>query len=145
MELAFRSSGMIEGFDQKKIEEYREEARRRWDSELVDESHRRTAKYTKEDWVAIQAETNAIQQGLASLMDRDPADPEVQKLIDRHFRQINERYYTCTIEIYRGLGDLYVNDERFKANYEMVRQGLAEFMRAAMHVYCDRMAADRRP
>lgn len=87
----------------------------------------------------------AIQQGLASLMDRDPADPEVQSLIDRHFQQINNRYYTCTPEIYRGLGDLYVNDERFKANYEQVRPGLAKFMRAAMRVYCDRILGNRLP
>lgn len=129
---------MFEGFDETKIKEYTEEARTRWGSEKVDESIQRTSKYTKEDWAAIQTEQQAINEGLASLMDRDPADPAVQELVGRHFRLIDKRFYTVTPEIYRGLGELYVNDPRFKANYEKVRPGLAEFMRSAMHAYCDR-------
>jgi hypothetical protein len=132
---------MFGAFDKKQMEEYREEARQRWGSEKVDESYRRTSKYTKEDWAAIQAETKEIEQGLAGLMDQDPADPEVQKLIDRHYRQINERYYACPLEMYRGLGDLYVGDPRFTAHYDETRPGLAAFMRKAMHVYCEKQEA----
>ncbi|MDP2873059.1 MAG: TipAS antibiotic-recognition domain-containing protein [Bacillota bacterium] len=29
-------------------------------------------------------------------------------------------------------------DSRFTAHYDAVRPGLAEFMRAAMHAYCDK-------
>lgn len=130
---------MFEGFDESKIKEYTEEARARWGNEKVDESIRRTSKYTKEDWTEIQAEQQSITQGLAALMDRDPGDPEVQEVVGRHFRLINERFYTVTPEVYRGLGELYVNDPRFTANYDKVKPGLAQFMRAAMHAYCDRV------
>jgi hypothetical protein len=68
-------------------------------------------------------------------MDRDPADPEVQRWIGRHHRQINDRFYACSAEVYRGLGDMYVQDERFTAFYDKVKPGLATFMRDAMHVY----------
>lgn len=130
---------MFEGFDEKQMEGWREEARERWGKENVDESWRRASKYTKADWSLISAESEAIEAGIAERMDCDPADPEVQSFVDRWFRLINERYYTCTPEIFRGLGDLYVNDERFKAHYEKRKPGLAEFMRAAMHAYCDRL------
>jgi hypothetical protein len=42
------------------------------------------------------------------------------------------------LEIFRGLGDLYVADERFTANNDRHGPGLAQFMRDAMHIYCDR-------
>jgi DNA-binding transcriptional MerR regulator len=131
---------MFEGFDDAKLREYQEEARTRWGSEQVDESIRRASRYTKEDWVAIQAETNEINQTLAARMDGDPADPEVQRQVDRWFHLINDRYYDCSLEVFRGLGDLYVEDSRFTAFYDAVRPGLAQFKRAAMHAYCDRQA-----
>ncbi len=128
---------MFEGFDRKQLDEWREEARQRWDSDRVDESWRRASKYTKEDWAAIQRESQEVNEGLAARMDKGSSDPEVQALIGRHFRQINERFYECTPEVYRGLGELYVSDPRFTANYEKVKPGLAQFMREAMRVYAD--------
>lgn len=128
---------MFDGFDQS---QYEEEVRQRWgNTKAYEESAQRTKTYTKEDWDAIQKETAEITEGIASLMDRGPSDPEVQKWIRRHHQQINERFYTCPSEMYRGLGDTYVEDSRFAANYDKVKPGLAEFMRAAMHAYCDRL------
>lgn len=109
---------------------------------MVDESYRRTAKYSKAHWALIQAETDEINRAIASLMDRDPADSEVQARVGQWFRLINDRFYTCTLEILRGLGDLYVDDSRFTEHYDKVRPGLAKFMRKAMHVYCDRSAGN---
>jgi MerR family transcriptional regulator, multidrug-efflux activator len=135
---------MFEGFDDAKIEEYkekyREEAEAKYAKEIVDESYRRVANYTTEDWNAIGAESHEINQILASLMDRDPADAEVQEQVGRWFRVINGNFYHCTPEIFRGLGDLYVEDSRFTAHYDEVRPGLAAFMRSAMHVYADRLS-----
>jgi MerR family transcriptional regulator, multidrug-efflux activator len=133
---------MFEGFDQKQLEEWREEARQKWGSQQVDESWRRASTYTKEDWAAIQRESKEINEALAALMDRDPSDPEVQTVIERHFRQIDERFYKVTPEVYRGLGELYVSDARFTANYDRVKPGLAHFMKEAMRVYADRLAAN---
>ncbi len=130
---------MFGGFDESKIKEYTEEARARWGNENVDESIRRSSKYTKAEWAEIMSEGQSYTVGIAALMDRDPGDPEVQKLIERHFRLINDRFYTVTPEIFRGLGDLYVSDPRFTAFYDKVKPGLAQFMKAAMHAYCDRV------
>ena len=130
---------LFDGFDESKIEEYRCEARARWGSALVDESYRRASAYTKEDWDRIKAGEREINAAIASLMDRgDPSDPEVQEWIHRHFKRINDWFYPCTREIFRGLGDLYVSDSRFKANYERVRPGMADFMREAIRIYCEK-------
>jgi hypothetical protein len=138
-------TSMFDGFDESTMEEYRREAKERWgQTDAYAQSERRTARYTKADWDAIAAEGKEIVEGMAARMDRDPADPEVQALIARHHQQINERFYDCSTEIYRGLATMYVDDPRFAANYEAVHPGLAAFMRDAMLVRCDRLeAADR--
>ena len=134
---------MFDGFDQSNVQKYQEEARARWGDTLVDESLRRTSNYGKADWDAVRSETNDINQAIASLMDQDAASPEIQEWVHRWFRLINERFYPCTPETFRGLGDLYVNDSRFKANYDKVKPGLAVFMRKALHAYADRVASEK--
>jgi hypothetical protein len=71
---------------------------------------------------------------LAEQIGRAPDDPAVQTLIARHHDWI-ERFYPCSAEIYRGLARGYVEHPEFRAFYERVRPGLAEFMAAAMEVY----------
>ncbi len=132
------SSAMFEGFDESKLREYREEARRRWgDTPAWAESERRTAGYTQQDWQYIQAESDEINRGLAALMERDPAEPEAQALVGRWHALINDRFYECSPQAFRGLGDLYVEDSRFAAHYDPWRPGLAAFLRRAMHAYAD--------
>lgn len=132
---------MFEGLDMAEIkkfqEDYAEEAREKYGKEIVDGTLEKTAKYTKEDWAAILVKQQALWQRIADGMERGSADPEVQEAVDEWRQMITDNYYDCTLEIFRGLGDLYVHDERFKANYEKIRPGLAEFMRAAMHHYCE--------
>ncbi|HYF96050.1 MAG TPA: MerR family transcriptional regulator [Symbiobacteriaceae bacterium] len=126
---------LFDGFDP-----YAEEAKQRWGhSEEFKESVRRTKKYTKADWAQIQQEGAEVYEGLVSVMDRDPADPEVQAWIARHHEQINKWFYQCSTLVYRNLGIMYVDDERFTANIDKYKPGLALFMRGAMAVYCDRL------
>ena len=133
------SGDMFGGFDRKTMEAYREEARERWGREAVDASDRRVQQFTKADWDAIQAESDAINRGLVARMGEDPASPAVQELVGRWFNLINDRYYDCTPEIFRGLGTMYVEDSRFTAFYDKYSPGLAAFLRTAMHVYADRL------
>jgi MerR family transcriptional regulator, multidrug-efflux activator len=139
---------MFDGFDESKIREhmdtYRDEARERYGAEVVEESERRVNAMSRHDWEAISAESGEINQALADLMyERDPADPDVQEQVGRWFALINRNFYECTPEIFRNLGDLYVNDERFTAHYDRVHPGLAAFLRDAMHAYADRLIAER--
>lgn len=127
---------MFDGFDHT---QYEEEARQRWGhSKEYHESVERTRKYTKEDWSAFKAEMAEITTTLASLMDRGPADAEVQEWVGRWHQFINNRCYTCSLEVFRGLGDLYVSDDRFTATYDQNKPGMAGFMQKAMAIYCDR-------
>lgn len=134
---------LFDGFDDAKIEEYKKEAKERWgETDAFKESERRTSKYNKTDWDEIGAESGDIFTKLAALMDegKTAADDEVQEQIGRWFKHINDRFYACTPEIFRGLADMYVADQRFTATYDKIRPGLAQFKRDAMHIYCDALS-----
>jgi DNA-binding transcriptional MerR regulator len=141
-EMVMDTKEMFSGFDMGEIEkhqaQYAEEAKQKYEnSDAYQESMKKTAKYTKEDWAKIMADVNRIYQRIAALMDKGPADPEVQKAVGEWRRHITENFYNCTLEIFRGLGELYVEDRRFTENIDKVKPGLAAFLREAMCVYCD--------
>ena len=131
---------MFDGFS---AAEYEEEVRQRWgETAAYKESRERTKDYTAGDWDAVFTEQTAILQAIAALADRPADDPAVLAEIGRMHRFISERFYACPPQMYRGLGDLAVADERFKRTYEKLRPGLSQFMRQAVHAYCDKLEAE---
>ena len=52
-----------------------------------------------------------------------------------------EQFYPVSAEIYRGLGQLYVEHKEFRAHYERYRPGLADFMADAMAHYAEHTLA----
>jgi len=138
---------MFEPFDMKEIEEhqrrYGKEAEERWGStDAYKESARRTAKYTEEDWRRIKTFNDEVYRVLVERMPYGPADEEVQRIIAAHRQHITDNFYACSTEIYRGLGEMYVNDPRFTANIDKYKEGLAAFMRDAMILHCDQADAE---
>jgi hypothetical protein len=73
-------------------------------------------------------------------MPKGPDSPEAQRAVERHYRHIIQFYDPNwpLLKIYRGLGQMYVDDPRFKANYDKYHPQLAEFLQKAMNVFCDR-------
>ena len=133
---------MFEGFDMSEIEahkeKYAEETKQKYgDSDAYKESMKKTSKYTKEDWARINASNERIYGKIVANMDKGIDNLEVQNAVDELRQEITNNFYNCTIEIFRGLGDLYVNDERFTVNIDKHKQGLAKFLSEAMHYYCD--------
>ncbi len=123
---------MFEVFGDFDPQEYAQEVRERFDPELVAESERRTARYTKDDWKVILAEQKEIVDAIARRMDLGPEAEEVRTLVERHRLLIDRYFYPCSAERHAGLGDLYVSDPRFTEHFEKIRPGLAAFMRDAM-------------
>lgn len=134
---------MFEGFDMSEIEKHKEkygqEVREKYDREIVEECERKTSTYTKHDWALIKVQMGQIYKNIMEAMDNGPADSRVQREIGRFRQLITDNFYECSLEIFRGLGDLYVNDGRFTEYFEGYKSGLARFMREAMHIYCDNL------
>ncbi|MEG2983575.1 MAG: MerR family transcriptional regulator [Peptostreptococcaceae bacterium] len=133
----------FEGFNYDQIkshkEKYDEETKKRYgDSNAYKEFKRKTASYVKGDWENISKEANHIYLQLSKLMDKDPGDKEVQKLVQNWRDHITNNFYDCKIEIFRGLSLMYVADERFAKNIDAYGEGLAQFLSDAMNIYCDK-------
>lgn len=141
-EIEMDKKEMFDGFDMSEIErikeKYAEEAKAKYgNTEAYKESEEKTSKYTKEDWNNIQKSTEEIYKKIIDNMDKGVADPKVQAAVGELRQQITDNFYNCTPEIFRGLGDLYVADERFTKNIDKYKEGLAAFLKEAMHYYCD--------
>jgi len=128
------------GFTKEQIAEIQREVRERYDPAIVKESQARVRQMSREQLQKVKQAGDEIPRALAALMDgvAKPDDARVQALIARHHAWVGQ-FYTVSPEMYRGLGQMYVEDARFRANYDKHRAGLAEFMRAAMDYYCDHM------
>ena len=119
-------------------EKYKEETKQKYGkSDAYKESKEKTSKYSKNDWENIMGDAVSIYEELAKLMHRNPADDEVQILVQKWRDYISNNFYNCTIEIFRGLALMYVADERFTNNIDKYGQGLAKFLSDAMNIYCD--------
>ena len=119
-------------------EKYKEETKQKYGkSDAYKESKEKTSKYSKNDWENIMVDAASIYEELSKLMDRNPADDEVQALVQKWRDYIIDNFYNCTIEIFRGLALMYVADERFTNNIDKYGQGLAKFLSDAMNIYCD--------
>jgi DNA-binding transcriptional MerR regulator len=126
----------FEGFDSAKQDELQAEARQRWGAEQVDAANAHVKGKSKEWWQS-QGKQWADQLGaLIALIDagREPGDTEVLDVLDGHYRWLCA-FWTPNRESYTGLGDLYADDPRFRANFDKTDPRLAEFIRKAMAAY----------
>ncbi|GAA4570043.1 MerR family transcriptional regulator [Micromonospora coerulea] len=113
-----------------------EEAEERWgDTDAYRESARRTARYSKEDWLRHKAENEDWGRRLAAVMEAGvPADgPAAMELAEEHRQLISRWFYECSYEMQTGLADMYVADPRFTAYYEKIRPGMAAYLSEAIH------------
>lgn len=122
-------------------EDYEVEAEERWGgTEAYGQSQRRVATYTKDDWLRINAEGEEIEARLvaAAVAGEPPDGSAAMDLMEEYRQHISRWYYDCGYDIHRGLGDMYVDDPRFRARYEGIAPGLAQYVRDASHANADR-------
>lgn len=131
---------MLKTFDMKDFEahkkQYAEEAAQKYGDAYI-KSNEKTSKYSKEQWEIIMKEAQSIYEELADNMDKDVDSPIVQELIEKWRKHINQNYYECTLEIFKGLGEMYVADVRFTKNIDKTKVGLAAFIKKAIDYYCE--------
>ena len=129
---------MFEVFGDFDPAKYEDEARERWgETEAYKESARRTKSYSKRDWLRIKEEGTAAMELLTSAFDEQaPAGSEAANAaVQAWFDQIANNFYVPTMEIADGLADMYIADPRFAKHYDQHRDGLAVYLRDAIHAW----------
>lgn len=117
-------------FDKTELEQYAAEAKRKWghtDAYKEYEQNHSDSFDKPDEFMQIFTEIGKIKH-------LSPDCDEVQMLIKKLQNFITDNYYTCTDEILKGLGEMYVSDERFKNNIDKAGgAGTAEFTAKAIN------------
>lgn len=124
-ELVMTKEEKFEGFDFSK-NPYEQEARERWGDKAVDEANKKGPE--------LREKMNEIYIKLAGLRHLPPESPQAQAGIGQWFTYLN-KIGTYSLAAFASLGQMYVDDERFRKNIDQFGEGLAEFMRDAMEMY----------
>lgn len=114
------------------LEELQAEAKERWGgTDAWGESQERTKEYTAADYKRMEDANRAALHVLVTDMPKGIGSPEVQSHIANHREQLRN-YYEPSDEMYRGLADMYVDDERFADYFREFHPDLPVFLRDAM-------------
>src|SRR3712207_3595594 len=110
-----------------------EVSERSGETEAYAQSKRRTAAYSKDDWVRIKAEMEDIgTRFVAGMRSGAAADSErAMDVAEEHRQHISRNFYDCPPEMHAALGRMYVEDPRFTATYEAMAPGLAQYVSTA--------------
>lgn len=119
-------------FNKSEIDKYADEAKKKWENTAAykefAEKHSDSDDKT-EEFMQIFAEIGKIKH-------LEPDSQTVQSMIKKLQNFITENYYTCTDDILKGLGQMYIADERFKNNIDCAGgNGTAEFTAQSINTY----------
>ncbi|GAA1514291.1 TipAS antibiotic-recognition domain-containing protein [Kribbella lupini] len=124
---------VFEGFEHNP---YEAEARERWGDEAVDASYRKMRSWSPADAEKAKTGYVRVHEQLAVLKadGADVSEQRVQDVVQLHY-EVTSLFWTPTAEAYRGLGQMYVDDERFRQTIGNGDDSLVEYLRDAMEVY----------
>lgn len=127
----------FEAFDQSKLDAYTAEAREKWGKtqayrEFEEKTKDQTPQQQKNDGQALME----IFAQIGAVRHLSPASPEAQTLIARLQEFITRHYYTCTPQILRGLGQMYIAGDSMTENIDRAGgEGTAVFTQQAIEIF----------
>lgn len=130
----------FEGLKQSMIDEnekkYGEEIRKKYGEDTIEKSNQKVKGMTKEQFDEVTKLAAEVMETLAEAFKTgDPAGEIAQKAVDLHRRWLCFYWDAYSKEAHAGLGQMYVDDERFTAYYDEKQPGMAKFLRDAILVY----------
>ncbi len=125
-------------FDNEEFNQYANEVKEKWGNTSQYEEYK-IRNRSRQELEGINNRFMNIFTELGSLKHLSVEDEKVQEKIKSLQEFITDNYYSCTKEILKGLGKMYVNDERFRNNIDRAGgNGTAEFVNQAIYRYCSK-------
>ncbi|MCB0735918.1 MAG: MerR family transcriptional regulator [Bacteroidetes bacterium] len=124
------------GFSNDQMQKMRDEVKERWGEDELTKSEDHLKQKTPADFKALKQEGEDLVAKIGKGMNLPVDHIEVQTNIAAYFEHMKGFRPDLTKEGFAALADLYVEDERFKAYYEKVADGLAEYISKAIKYFC---------
>jgi len=117
---------------------YGAEVRQKWGDVAMEASNAHLKGMSGEQYEkSEELRKKAEQTLLEAFKEGNPASQLAQKACDLHRQWLCMFYPAYSKEYHIGLGEMYVSDPRFKAYYNKIAEGIAEFLRDAINIYCN--------
>lgn len=127
----------FEPFDQQKQAAYAAEAKAKWGrTEPYQEFEQKTRDQNPEQLHSTDKALMDIFAQLGAVRHLSPACEEAQALVGTLQRFITDHYYTCTSQILRGLGQMYIAGDAMTENIDRSGgPGTARFAHEAIEIF----------
>lgn len=125
-------------FDTTEMDQFAAEAKARWGkTETYKEFEQKTAGQTPAQMKDTGEALMDIFAQFGAIRHTSPASGEAQALVAKLQGFITEHYYTCTKQILRSLGQMYIAGDSMTENIDRSGgEGTAEFAHQAIEIYC---------
>lgn len=128
----------FEPFDTTEMDRYSAEAKAKWGkTDAYKEFERKTAGQSKQQLNSTGDGLMDIFAEIGRIRHLSPESGEAQALIAKLQSYITAHFYTCTPQILRGLGQMYIAGDAMTENIDKAGgPGTAEFAHRAIEIYC---------
>lgn len=125
-------------FDTAELDQYAAQAREKWGkTDAYKEFEQKTAGTTPAQMKATGDQLMDIFAEFGAIRHLSPASGEAQSLVMKLQDFISAHYYTCTKQILRSLGQMYIAGDTMTENIERAGgKGTARFCHEAIEIYC---------
>jgi len=127
---------LFAAFSEAEQEKLAAEAEKMYDPETVRASNKKWKGYSTEQKQRIFDEGNQVYTDMIAAMPKGAASAEAQAIVER-WRKHMDYFWTPNLDQLLGLANGYVDDPRFRANFDAMHPQLAGFMLAAARVYVE--------
>jgi DNA-binding transcriptional MerR regulator len=133
---------LYDGLSREEAMEYRVQAVIAYGDEVVTHAEGYLKTLNKEDMQLLVARQKELGISLFLLKDKNPEAEDVQQLVHQHYLNTRKLWGTHNAKdkqaaAYKGLGQLYLTDERFTSQYGKPDPAFNIFICAAMACYSD--------
>ena len=125
-------------FDTRKMDEYAAKAKEAWGETAAYKEYEQKAKdRSREETMDLNRQMMDIFAEFGTIRDTDPAAAPAQALVRKLQDFISAHYYTCTVPILSGLGQMYAAGGEMTENIDRYGgEGTAAFTSRAIGIYC---------
>lgn len=137
-EITMTKHQMFNAFSDEQQKDYEREARLQYGPDKVNESIRRWQDYSNVEKEVIIDEGNQIYSDLTDALEagKSAHSPEVQDILVRWHQHLRY-FYEPSLDLLRGLGELYNSSPDFIKNFQKLHEDLPAYLQEGITQYVD--------